>query len=106
MQRFHIHKVKICVVSCVTMSLTFDLCPNVLTWRPAAWHLHVQLHSVHAQDGVTHVAQQVPGRHHASERRKFGQFLKLLFPPEAGSKGQRSKVGDDPNKKKKKKTIG
>ena len=51
------------------------------TWRPAAWHLHVELHGVHAQDGVSHVAEQVPGRHHPGERWKLGQLLKLLLPP-------------------------
>lgn len=33
----------------------------VITWYPAAGDLHVELNRVHAQDGVTHVAQQVAG---------------------------------------------
>lgn len=32
-----------------------------MTWYPAPRDLHVELNGVHAQDGVTHVAEQVAG---------------------------------------------
>lgn len=44
----------VCVCVCVRVC-------GAPTWYPAAGHLHVELHSVHAQDGVAHVAQQVAG---------------------------------------------
>jgi len=31
------------------------------TWCPAPWHLHVELDGVHAQDGVSYMAEQVTG---------------------------------------------
>ncbi|CAN7996541.1 unnamed protein product, partial [Ixodes pacificus] len=46
----------------------------------AAGHLHVQLHRVHAQDRVPHVAQHVARRHHASKGRQLGQLLQLGAP--------------------------
>lgn len=48
---------------------------------PAPGHLHVELDCVHAQDGVTHVAEQVTGRDDSREGRQFAEFLQLLLPP-------------------------
>ena len=51
------------------------------TWCPAPGDLHVELHRVHAQDGVPHVAEQVACRHHPGEGRQLGQLLELQLPP-------------------------
>ncbi len=48
---------------------------RTLTWRAAAWHLHVELHSVHAQDGVTDVAEHVVAGFHTHESWKLQQLL-------------------------------
>lgn len=53
----------------------------VITWYPAARDLHVELHCVHAEDGVAHVAEQVAGRDDPSECRQLAELLELLFPP-------------------------
>ena len=36
----------------------------LMPWGARSRHLHVQLHSVHAQDVVSHVTQHVARRHH------------------------------------------
>lgn len=54
---------------------------RVLTWYPTPGDLHVELNGVHAQDGVPHVAEQVPGRHDSSKGRQFAELLELLLPP-------------------------
>lgn len=48
---------------------------------PAPRHLHVELDRVHAQDGVTHVAEQVAGGDDSREGRQFAELLQLLLPP-------------------------
>lgn len=54
---------------------------RTLTWRAATRHLHVELHGVHAQDGVTDVAQHVVAGFHAHESRQLQQLLQLGLPP-------------------------
>lgn len=54
---------------------------RTLTWCAAARHLHVELHGVHAQDGVTDVAQHVVAGFHAHESRQLQQLLQLGLPP-------------------------
>lgn len=51
------------------------------TWRSAPRNLHVQLDRVHAQDGVSHVAQHVPAGRYAHEGRQLLQLLELRLPP-------------------------
>ena len=51
------------------------------TWRSAAWDLHVQLHCVHAQDGVSHVAQHVARGGYPHEGGQLQQLLQLGLPP-------------------------
>lgn len=53
-----------------------------LTWRSAPWNLHVELDGVHAQDGVSYVAEHVPAGRHAHESGQLLQLLKLRLPPE------------------------
>lgn len=53
------------------------------TWRSAAGHLHVQLHRVHAQDGVAHVAQHVARGCYPHEGGQLQQLLQLGLPPAA-----------------------
>lgn len=62
-----------------------------LTWRPAPRDLHVELDSVHAQDGVSYVAEQVASRHHSGKRWQLTELLQLQLPPgrRSQSKGQR-----------------
>lgn len=55
---------------------------SAVTWCPAAWNLHVELDAVHAEDGVSDVAQHVPTGGHTHERRQLLQLLKLGLPPE------------------------
>lgn len=50
------------------------------TWCSAPWDLHVELDGVHAQDGVSYMAEQVAGGNHPGKRRQLRQLLKLLFP--------------------------
>lgn len=45
----------------MTMQTTVVLILCMYTWCPAPWHLHVELDSVHAQDGVSYVTEQVTG---------------------------------------------
>lgn len=45
--------------------------------RAAPGNLHVELDSVHAQDGVSYVAEQIASRHHPGERRQLTQLLQL-----------------------------
>lgn len=52
------------------------------TRRPAARNLHVELDGVHAEDGVSNVAQHVPTGGDAHKCRKLLQLLKLGLPPE------------------------
>ena len=52
-----------------------------LTWCAAAWHLHVELHGVHAQDGVTDVTEHVVAGFHAHESWQLQQLLQLRLPP-------------------------
>lgn len=59
----------------------FDLRESFLTWRSAPRNLHVELDGVHAQDGVSHVAQHVPAGCHAHEGRQLLQLLQLRLPP-------------------------
>lgn len=51
-----------------------------LTWRAAAGHFHVELHRVHAQDGVAHVAEHVVAGLHTHERWQLEQLLQLGLP--------------------------
>lgn len=52
-----------------------------LTWRATAWHLHVELDSVHAQDGVTDMTEHVVAGFHSHESWQLEQLLQLGFPP-------------------------
>lgn len=52
-----------------------------LTWCAAARHLHVELHGVHAQDGVTDVTEHVVARFHTHESWQLQQLLQLGLPP-------------------------
>lgn len=54
---------------------------HALTWRSAAWHLHVKLDCVHAQDGVTDVTEHVVAGFHAHESWQLQQLLQLGLPP-------------------------
>lgn len=68
---------------CLKLRLTFkmpDLMANhvvrhILTWCAAAWHLHVELDSVHAQDGMTDVTEHVVTRLHTHESWQLQQLL-------------------------------
>lgn len=66
-----------------TGGLCAKLCVGVcvITWYSAAGDFHVQLHRVHAQNGVAHMAEQVPSRDHSGEGWQFTQLLQLLLPP-------------------------
>lgn len=46
---------------------TFDFFVRVITWYSAAGDFHVQLHRVHAQNGVAHMAEQVSSRDDSSK---------------------------------------
>ena len=59
-----------------------------MTCYPAPGDLHVELHCVHAQYGVAHVAQQVAGGDDSSEGRELTELLELLFPPAGERRGQ------------------
>ena len=52
-----------------------------LTWCAAARHLHVELHGVHAQDGVTDVTEHVVAGFHTHESWQLQQLLQLGLPP-------------------------
>lgn len=54
---------------------------HTLTWRAAAWHLHIELDSVHAQDGVTDVTEHVVAGFHTHESWQLEQLLQLGLPP-------------------------
>lgn len=54
---------------------------NKLTWCPAAWDLHVELDCVHAENGVAHMTEQIPCRHHPHEGRQLTQLSQLQLPP-------------------------
>lgn len=54
---------------------------HALTWRSAAWHLHVKLDCVHAQDGVTDVTEHVVAGFHTHESWQLQQLLQLGLPP-------------------------
>ena len=58
-----------------------------LTWRAAAWHLHVELHSVHAQDGVTNMTEHVVAGLHSHESWQLQQLLQLGLPPYKKTRG-------------------
>lgn len=58
-----------------------------LTWGSTSWDLHVELDGVHAQDGVSHVAEHVPAGCHAHKSGQLLQLLKLRLPP-----GQKEQV--------------
>lgn len=48
-------------VSKMSMQTTKGFVLSMYTWCPAPWHLHVKLDSVHAQDGVSYMTEQVTG---------------------------------------------
>lgn len=52
------------------------------TWCSAPWNLHVELHSVHAKDSVSDVAQHVSTWCYTHKCWQLLQFLKLGLPPE------------------------
>lgn len=54
---------------------------HTLTWRPAAWHLHVELDRVHAQDGVANMTEHVVAGFHSHESWQLQQLLQLGLPP-------------------------
>lgn len=60
------------------------------TWCPAAWDLHIELDCVHSENGVTHMTEQIPCRHHPRKRRQLTQLSQLQLPPAraTGQKGQ------------------
>lgn len=62
-------------------SFLFFLVRQALTWRAAAWHLHVELDGVHAQDGVTDVTEHVVAGFHPHESWQLEQLLQLGLPP-------------------------
>lgn len=54
---------------------------NKLTWCPAAWDLHIELDCVHAENGMAHMTEQIPCRHHPCEGRQLTQLSQLQLPP-------------------------
>lgn len=52
------------------------------TWGAAPWDLHVELDSVHAQDGMSHMAQHVSTGCYTHKGRQLLQLLELRLPPE------------------------
>lgn len=64
------------------LSLAYRVCVfTSQTWCPAAWDLHIELNSIHAQYGMAHVSEQVPCRNNTSECRQLTQLSQLQFPP-------------------------
>lgn len=59
---------------------------HTLTWRPAAWHLHVELDCVHAQDGVADMTEHVVAGFHSHESWQLQQLLQLGLPPSNNKK--------------------
>lgn len=57
---------------------------SLFTWCPTPWDFHVQLDGVHAQDGVSHVAQHVSAGGYAHKCWQLLQLLELGLPPEQG----------------------
>ena len=55
-------------------------CP--FTWCSAPWDLHVELDSVHAEDGVSNMAQHVSTGCYTHKCWQLLQLLKLGLPPE------------------------
>lgn len=70
------------VAACYRICSVFGLQEWFPTWRSAPWNLHVELDGVHAQDGVSYVAEHVPAGRHAHESGQLLQLLKLRLPPE------------------------
>lgn len=54
---------------------------NKLTRCPAAWDLHIELYGVHAENGMAHMTEQIPCRHHPRKGRQLTQLSQLQLPP-------------------------